>query len=544
MNRMDDDYLSPEEYLRIIKELDENQEKDIQAKWKDFYSTTTLHGFHYIFDQTGIRKLGWLIAVLASGFLAFYLLQGIFTDYAKLKTVAISREVYAKGSMNFPTFSICPFNAVTLKDFSNESKYNKFWQFFEQYNSNFTDKEAMTELMTELLDETNTTSVLEFIERFEINLHQMMYNDVVKATKFRPCRFGKKTCNETEFRKIFPFPYDDFGMCHQFNMFQPDEEVRKIEVGDGMGMTLNIFTDEMAIENRPYHGLAVFIHPYGSPLSVASASYVPISPGTINMVFVEAEEKHLLPPPYDSRCGKRPFDYIDSRFPYTQAMCQLDCHAKYLFEESECLGLEYLYYVDKKLLCVNASQFVNNKAAINQLVEKEIPKKCLHTCPVECDTLKYTISTSQTKIGTKKTFDNIMMLPNWTRNYEETKDYVSSNIISLKVAFLDQFTTEQDLVPTVTWVSMIGSVGGTLGLCLGCSLLTVGEFLYFGFRVVLSKFRIRKSKQHMKERTFKEIGQEMNEKVEAKKNGKEKDKKNQKISKSDKNNAGFDEVHV
>ena len=47
-----------------------NEEERKRLSWEEFYSSTTVHGFHFIFDQTGIRRLGWLIIFLGAFFLA------------------------------------------------------------------------------------------------------------------------------------------------------------------------------------------------------------------------------------------------------------------------------------------------------------------------------------------------------------------------------------------------------------------------------------------------------------------------------------------
>ena len=275
LRAMDNDkVITTEEKLKKFKELDTEQHKKFKKEWKEFYSSTTLHGFHYIFDQVGVRKFFWIILMLMCIVLWFYLCQGIIFDYSKLKTVATSRDVYHHGPRNFPTVSICPFNSVS-NDFYNEST----WKIKEG--------SQVLKKCEKYSNEINTSSFLDVLYGSEYSMKYMMDDEVVQKLKIGSCTFNDKLCNASVFKRIYPLN-DGYKVCYQFNGFDKGKEPRTISSrSKGLWITINLKTDLVKREQKPYHGVAIFIHPYEMPLKKGFASLVPISTGTFNMLFVK-----------------------------------------------------------------------------------------------------------------------------------------------------------------------------------------------------------------------------------------------------------------
>ena len=279
LHAMDNDKLiTTEEKLKKFKELDTEQHKKFKKEWKEFYSSTTLHGFHYIFDQVGVRKLFWIILMLMCIVLWFYLCQGIIFDFSKLKTVATSREVYHHGPRDFPTVSLCPFNSV-----SNDSKD---WDFYNEITGKMKIKKGSQVLkkFEKYKNETNTSSILDVSQ---YSMKYMMDDEVVQKLDTGSCTFNDEPCNASVFKRIYPLN-DGYKVCYQFNGFDKGKESRTISSrSKGLWIAINLKTDLVKREQKPYHGVAVFIHPYEMPLKTGFASLVPTSTGTFNMLFVK-----------------------------------------------------------------------------------------------------------------------------------------------------------------------------------------------------------------------------------------------------------------
>ena len=271
--------ITKEEKLEKFKELDTERHKKFKKEWREFYSSTTLHGFHYIFDQVGVRKLFWIILMLMCIVLWFYLCQGIIFDYSKLKTVATSREVYHHGPRNFPTVSICPFNSVW-----NDAKD---WDFYNELNGKRKGRSEILKKFEKYRNETNTSSILDFLHSFECSMKDMMDDQVVQKLDIGSCTFNNKLCNGSVFKRIYPLN-DGYNVCYQFNGFDKEKLPRTISSrSKGLWITINLKTHLVKREQKPYHGVAVFIHPYEMPLKKGFASFVPTSTGTFNMLFVK-----------------------------------------------------------------------------------------------------------------------------------------------------------------------------------------------------------------------------------------------------------------
>ena len=250
---MEEDVPSLKENGEKGKAIEVEMEKRL---WKDFYESVTLHGFHYIFDQKGWRKIGWLLIIIAASILSFYLFFGIIFDYREYKTLTIRTEDFNAGVAHFPTITICNFNSITKKGIS-KSKYNEeVWKIYNEYRSNLKIK-SFSKKLSHAMSHLNATSIQALFKMFELQMEDMLNDTVVKAIVPEACIYDGTTCYANNFTDIYT---ETYGLCHQFNSILSGTEsldVSFVGKSSGLRLFLNIHTDYLAVSKQPFQGIAI-----------------------------------------------------------------------------------------------------------------------------------------------------------------------------------------------------------------------------------------------------------------------------------------------
>lgn len=123
--------------------------------------------------------------------------------------------------------------------------------------------------------------------------------------------------------------------------------------------------------------------------------------------------------------------------------------------------------------------------------------QCNQLCPIECETVTYDVSVSysdfpsyQTFISNYKYWDKIASLLGTTSN-NLTIDMFRSNFAAAGFYFSQLQYTQIEESAQMTAIDLIGSVGGTLGLFTGFSILVIVEFIELFLKIVTSRCESR-----------------------------------------------------
>ena len=84
---------------------------------------------------------------------------------------------------------------------------------------------------------------------------------------------------------------------------------------------------------------------------------------------------------------------------------------------------------------------------------------------------------------------NIYEIGKYQKLKEFIFQYAQENIARLNVYIKDPFYTKIKRDEQMTVISFIGNIGGLLGLCLGLSMISIFEIVYFAFGFVIAKFQ-------------------------------------------------------
>lgn len=282
------------EEMRVEANKDAIKKNEEDSKWREFYTSSTLHGFRYLFEETGYKRILWIIIFCAAIVGSCYLFFGVIEDFSKLKTITMTKELFTEKPVEFPTLTFCSFNPETKAKIASHQNASDIWSTYEQILSTAKHeklsmhqkhpKNNFTGKLEKVLRLLNVTTLGELSEKFQIDFHDMLHDTTAKKIfeASSSCYFEGEPCNSTSFRKVLT---EHFGLCYEFNYFVPGEPPKTTsKVGYGLKLFANIHADRVAWDRHLFNGIAVLIHPYGSPATSHYSIKAMLPVGTSNSI--------------------------------------------------------------------------------------------------------------------------------------------------------------------------------------------------------------------------------------------------------------------
>jgi amiloride-sensitive sodium channel subunit alpha len=182
----------------------------------------------------------------------------------------------------------------------------------------------------------------------------------------------------------------------------------------------------------------------------------------------------------------------------------LDLNASYT--RSDCISLCRQLQVERKCKCydryhprINSNKVCNTtweddctKKQQEIFDESDLSPECNELCPFECK--KMIFSTIHSQINefsnekAKKYFEHKLLKPKYEQFNSSLSD-VKQSVINLNV-FYDRLSfTEITEKPSFTFVDLVSNVGGTFGLFIGISLLSLLEVVEIIYEMLLIYFK-------------------------------------------------------
>ncbi|XP_066923046.1 acid-sensing ion channel 5-like isoform X2 [Clytia hemisphaerica] len=454
----------------------------LKTKWKDLYSSCSFDGFHYIFDERGFLRIFWLLMVLGATALSIVLFYGVIEEYYNFKSHTSIEEVLSNDKVEFPTVTICNINAVSKRKIE-KAGYNSsveeivsFYQDLREghFNANKSNK------VLEELKANGLTKMGDLLKHFEYTFGEIMEDSVLKDIAPRPCMFKDRECNKDEFTEVISAHY---GLCYQFNsIYLEMNRLYANEAGEGAGLRLylNIDEEDLLVSNVPFTGLQVFVHPFGEPFESAIARRVPISPGSMNYIHIDYRQWELLESPYASACASKNYNLVKKIVPYSQSMCSVDCTMSKMMDKCGCVSEEFANHLEDK----NKTCKYNQIQCVEQMLGnlQQMLHTCRVQCPRQCLVTKYGISTGQTAMGNSKVYK--MLKQKHNKTIDEGYAFINKNVFGIDVTFSDIVYLKETMSPAQNWISVLSTIGGSLGLAMGCSVVTFIEFIVFGIQAL------------------------------------------------------------
>ena len=400
-----------------------------------------------------ILKAILLVFVLAAvGFVSYLIIQTMLT-FLEYNVSTTSRTIYEMPTL-FPKVTFC-----NLNDFTTEYAYN-----------------------------LTQTGIFDG-EFLPVNERKMIVHDLDDI--LIGCLFNNVRCNSTN----FAWSYDAvYGSCYTFNSGGTSSDVglKKSNIaGPDCGLYLvlyvNVYEKLLLMQD--------FIRNLGLIVRIANSTHtaynmndgILVAPGTHTYISISREFKSMLPKPYSScettTLPSNSYLYTlisRSEFVYTQQFCFAQCLQEYYFIKNYNCTYHLMPSLYNTSQCPHDTfEKILDEDSIFESTEY-ISETCLPLCPLECNqTLyKYSLSFSQLHGG-----DFVSTIKN---NSHLTSDFINRPIDSTQAEksfirlniFYDSLsytlTTES---PQMDWVTLLGSIGGNLGLFLGVSVFSFCELV-------------------------------------------------------------------
>jgi len=403
-----------------------------------------------VLSPHAVVKVSLLIFVLVASALASILVIQSFTFYFTYGVSTTSRTIPETPTL-FPSVTFCNVNQMTT-----------------EYAFNLTQKG--------IANGNNLSN--DDKKKLGHDLNDILFD----------CLFDGNLCDSQN----FTWSYDTiFGNCYTFNSGD-ESTLRKSTIGGpdyGLQMRLYINFYEKLLDSANGLGAVIRIG-NGSHSTYYLNSGIFISPGTISFVSVEREFKSMLSKPYsdceietNSAVFKSNYEYYNliakSYYSYSQQLCLAQCLQKESIRKFDCTLPLILSLYNNKSQC--NSSVIETDYNIHKIFGVNfINQKCLPSCPLECNQALYKSSISTYQFIGSQYIDNI------TSNPKLGSDFVNRTIDSdrardsfvLVYVFYDRLSyTLTYENPLMNIVSLLGWIGGILGLFLGVSVFSLFEMV-------------------------------------------------------------------
>uniref|UniRef100_A0A8C5Q8D7 Acid sensing ion channel subunit family member 4 n=1 Tax=Leptobrachium leishanense TaxID=445787 RepID=A0A8C5Q8D7_9ANUR len=294
------------------------------------------------------------------------------------------------------------------------------------------------------------------------------------------CWFRGKTCSSQDFTPVFT----RYGKCYTFNA---DKNHPKVTRQGGMGNGLEIMLDIQQEEYLPIWretnetsfeaGIRVQIHSQDEPPYIHQLGFG-VSPGF--QTFVSCQEQRLtyLPQPWGNCRASMPREqFLPGYSTYSISACRLQCEKEAVMRNCNC---RMVHMPGNETIC---SPNVYISCADHALAE-DPSDRC--TCPMPCNLTRFGKEISMVRIPNKGSATYL------ARKYNKDVSYIRENFLVLDIFFeaLNYETIEQKKAYDLA--SLLGDIGGQMGLFIGASLLTILEILDYLYEVSYTEDTCRK----------------------------------------------------
>ena len=442
---------------------------------KSLLENSTSHGLpNIVRSNRPAIKILWAICFLISFSTCSFMVIKTISDYLKYETVS-KIEYITELRLSFPIVTICNVNPFT----SNESERLVLDSLIKiGYNHSIDD--LIKDKQFEKLYAANIFSLLVAFDPAygNENKKKLSYDMVMSI-----CTFNEEPCSQS----VFEWVYDvNFGSCLRFNTKRNFETIKP---GYKNGLFVQFFVpkSENKLSFVSYEGLKVFIsedlHPsLTGGIIVETSKYTEIN---LHKTIIKKE-----PFPY-SECydldsnDSDLYEFMKSlNMSYNQQDCFNLCLQRKIIEKCECYDLNY-----PKLLNVSPClSFERYMCAFKEYVsfkKNKMSKECLRLCPLECESVVYDFSGSSAKYPNEygyQVYKDILT----GLSYAQVKE----GTVAFSISYPKLSYTRISESPKISFIDMLSNLGGTLGLYIGISFLSLIEIVEMLLEVVFISFSI------------------------------------------------------
>lgn len=456
-------------------EIDQkNDETNEQTLIKNFGSYTTLHGFHFLFDSNStVRRIIWLILMLVCLVILAFTIKENYLKLLRYESL-VTKDIENSKRLLFPAVSICNQNMLLKSKIQDTDAqlYLDGIDYLMPANPGRDDTQQAPRGVGASFD------IEKAVREAGHNLTAML--------KF--CSWRGERCGAENFTTFVSFYR---GLCYTFNSGAPGHPLLDV-TSSGITQALSLIID---VQPNEYYGpfsyegtgLKVLLHDQNAFPDIENLG-MDVTPGYNTNIRIQRSKMINLEPPFQPPCGAR--QLVTTKI-YSTSTCYYECYQKKLMDVCNCRSLGMPYGGE-----FNVSKFCSTEEIRNCILPTTAslnPSDC--DCPVQCEKIKYGLQLSSAYFPSLHFWDALYKLFNGTDNGTATdalQEIIRRRLLKLNI-FYESLSTEVTTKKPAYDILAFGSdMGGTMGLFLGCSLLTLFEFLDL---LILASFRCYAAKK-------------------------------------------------
>ncbi|XP_073948785.1 pickpocket protein 28-like [Choristoneura fumiferana] len=485
----------------------------VRKDLREYLLTSTLHGLRYVGEKklTWFERFFWLGAFSCSIVCAGFFILNVYAKWRMSPMiVSINSENMPLQNLPFPAITICNVNQAKK---SVAERYKK--------SGSPVDKKLLESLCTsqddtEIFDNDAAESAdWDYTRSFLINVTQ-------------PCSEMLAMCiwdsSEMSCEDLFNAQLTDEGLCCTFNVVHRNKMFRNPKSLNDMNFTFPLPSVDWTPEggypaNAPYngfpwrpkgigtdHGLTlvldaniaeyycastkspsfkILLHNPTETPNIANLGDI-YGPGIETRVAIQTRISDAQPALKSIDIEKRLCLFSSEKElvfyrTYTLRNCEMECEARNMLALCKCV----LYYMPKNKttrVCgkADAKCYINMKLLSNVTCEECLPA---------CTEIAYYERMSSAKLSQSLLVQYAKRLGN------RTTEYITENMLIIHFYFEDRTFTRFTKGEIFGLTEFLSNTGGLLGLCMGFSMMSVVELIYYVTLRALCLARRRRPKQ-------------------------------------------------
>jgi hypothetical protein len=461
-----------------------NKTQKIAKELKKWSLACTCHCYPKIFQKSNkALRVIWSVFFVIFLCLTFQLVYREITQYLEYDVVSKIRVLKEKSSP-FPTVTICDSNPFSTKEAEN------IIDNFKIDNDEYYTSLNLSKMETSL---TRMENLKNLVFKQVYNLSEAQKRNLgFSLDQIQSCYFNEIECSNEDFYWFFSYKW---GSCYQFNSGRNTTLPLKQTKLGGRNYGLGLFIGPLNTSSKypTFHstGLRIFVH--NSSFLSSSADEILVETGKHSSISIKKTITHKTPMPH-SQCQDLSefksdlYDYIKlNHVEYRQKDCFELCLQKLIIDECKCFYPWLSVYGKMTQPCFNSTQFHCLAEKFNEVID-EIETICSPQCPLECDSITYDLSVSSLTYPNKQFYD-LLELNASQMNLEEYRRLH----LGLDIFFPIKQYTEISETPKITFVDLVSSIGGALGVFLGLSVFSFIEIFEIISQILFLVFRKQKN---------------------------------------------------
>ncbi|XP_032221585.2 acid-sensing ion channel 2 [Nematostella vectensis] len=465
----------------------------MKETWREFASNTTLHGLRYAVGVCDIRRRSlWILCLLACAASYLYMVIISFGTYIDRPIRTEVSHEFPKDGLDFPVVTICNLNYFVKSKIDTGYEDEAFFTrnlnmsvcgIIRGVSGNLTCGQALLcayetfgSSVVDGCDDVIRSRVIAAVNSsnrpFDTEEFMTRYGHDFAPMLMGYCAFSvNENCDINDWSPhITPG-----GMCYTFSKANQ----RKVYFLGGEG-GLSIILDAQISEHTFGDfstGFRVILSARGTYINRARGFNV--FPGSHALVAVTPKKFERLPAPYRTNCSDR---FLPGYGKYTKDACYTQCINNATMTDCGCRLPSQHAKFNNLPKCSIQDQECRAAASVRV-------RSTLCDCTVPCKEQIYEPRVSYSK------FPDITITKILTNHFKLNKSasYLRDSLVFLQIGFEELAYQVDRQAPSYGPGNLFGDLGGNMGLMLGCSILTLIEFIDFLW--IALKSSLNKSKR-------------------------------------------------